>query len=218
MVSFISVAGTTSLKVLSLMKCYSFAPPASPIESLLNVHCSEHCQYCFRPRKDSMPYGVDHEWTMPALQGVTGQFFREVSLILSQRDLSFLFSQRSKGWTSGTLMDFSTSEPHLRRFSPLYVFYYHPFLLGVFILLVFLWTSYITLNLPFEYVLSSPWKASLLSIHQLQNSKLFFILQVTIFLDEDFPNAPRSFRCSFPLTSLKHMSGYNCWFSIYSRI
>lgn len=142
MVSFISVAG--SLKVLLLMKC-SFAP-ASPVDSLLNVHCSEHCQYFFRPRQDSMPYGVDHEWTMPAFQGVTGQFFREVSLLLSQRDLSFLFSQRSKGGTWGTLGIFSTREPHLRRFSPLYVFYYHPFLLGVFVLFVFLWTSYITLT------------------------------------------------------------------------
>jgi len=77
---------------------------------------------------------VDHA----SIPGYDRAIFQEVSLILTLRDLSLLFSQGSKAGTSGTLGDFSTSEFHLRRFSPLYVFYSHPSLLEVFILLVFL--------------------------------------------------------------------------------
>lgn len=105
MVNFTFAAGTTSQKLVSLMKWCHFAPPVSPTDSVLNAHCSEHYQCFLRPRQDSMPY----EWNLSVPQAVTGQFF-------TLRIFSLLSSQRSKDGTSGPLGHFSTSEFHLRRF------------------------------------------------------------------------------------------------------
>lgn len=193
MVTFISAAGTTSESGITneiLFLCSSFA---SPIDSVLNAHCLEHCQCFLKPRQDSMPY----EWTMPAFPAMTGQFFKEVSLILTLRDLSLLFSQGRKAGTSGTLGDFSTSEFHLRRFSTLYVFYFHPSLLEVFTLLVFLWTSYATLTFLLDMLSLFPGKphSSPSSKSKPANCSSFSKSQSSLMKTFLMPSS--SFRCSF---------------------
>lgn len=130
-VTFISAAGTTSQKVVSLMKSCYFAPPASPVDSVLNAHCSEHCR-CFSDPGKTSCLRMDHV----SIPGCDRAIFQRFSYTHPE-GFSLLFFQ-SKGGTSGTPGDISTGEFHLRRFSSPYVFYSRPFLLEVFILLVFI--------------------------------------------------------------------------------
>ena len=85
-VTFISAAGTTSQKVVSLMKSCSFAPPASPVDSVLNAHCSEHCR-CFSDPGKTSCLRMDHV----SIPGCDRAIFQRVSLILTQRDFHFSF-------------------------------------------------------------------------------------------------------------------------------
>lgn len=193
MVNFISAAGNTTQKVASLMKSCSFAPPLlHPLTQCWMLTVWSTASVFLDPGKTpclmSGPCQHSRLWQ--------SNFSRGFSYTHPEGFITSLFSGE-QSWNfrhSGGL--FNQWIPPEKIQSPV-CFLLPSFSFRGFHIACFSLNKLCYFNLPFEYALSFPWKASLLSILQLQTSKLFFILQVTVLLMKTFLMPSSSFRCSF---------------------
>lgn len=128
------------------------------------------------------------EWTTPAPQAETGQFFRGFSHTQPKEFITSLEEQSCNFRPSGVLFKHRVS-PEKIQFPAWFLLPSFP-LLEVFLPFVFLWTSYATFSFLLNMLFLFPEKPH---SSPSSNSKPanWFILQVTVFVDKHFPNAPK---------------------------